>query len=57
MCAYMRAERGRAALIYQHSTTDRQRTLANAVADRTRFELGAEHVRGTGVARADREAE
>jgi integrase len=47
----------RAALIYQHSTTDRQRTLANAVADRTRFELGAEHVRGTGVARADREAE
>jgi hypothetical protein len=47
----------RAALIYRHSTTDRQRTLANAVADRTRFELGAEHVRGAGVARADGEAE
>ena len=46
----------RAALIYQHSMTDRQRTLANAVADR-RFELGAEHVRGTGIARADGEAE
>ena len=32
----------RAALIYLHSTNDRQRTLAHAVADRTRSELGAE---------------
>jgi len=47
----------RAALIYLHSTNDRQRTLANAVADRTRSELGAERARGTGVARTDREAE
>jgi hypothetical protein len=47
----------RAALIYQHSTTGRQRMLANAVAHRTRFELDAEHVRGTGAARADRQAE
>jgi integrase len=46
----------RAALVYLHSTNDRQRMLANAVADRTRSELGTEHVRGTGVARADKEA-
>ena len=40
----------RAALIYLHSTSDRQRTLADAVADRARTELG-EHSRGTSVAR------
>jgi integrase len=47
----------RAALVYLHSTDDRQRTLANAVAARTRSELGAAEVRGTCVARSDREAE
>jgi integrase len=31
----------RAALIYLHSTSDRQRTLADAVADRARTELDA----------------
>jgi integrase len=46
----------RAALVYLHSTDDRQRTLANAVADRTRSELGTEQVRGTGVARSDAKA-
>jgi hypothetical protein len=30
----------RAALIYLHSTSDRQRTLADAVTDRAREELG-----------------
>jgi integrase len=47
----------RAALIYLHSTNDRQRTLANAVADRTRAELSETDGRGTGVARTDIEAE
>ncbi len=46
----------RAALIYLHSTSERQRTLADAVADRARAELGETHGRGTGVARTDREA-
>ncbi|MGO8883128.1 MAG: tyrosine-type recombinase/integrase [Streptosporangiaceae bacterium] len=44
----------RAALIYLHSTNDRQRTLADAVADRARTEL-EEHSRGTGVARTGTE--
>jgi integrase len=43
----------RAALIYLHSTSDRQRTLADAVADRTRSELGTPPC-GTSVARKDR---
>jgi integrase len=47
----------RAALIYLHSTDDRQHVLADAVADRTRSELGETNLRGTGVARADNEAE
>jgi hypothetical protein len=37
----------RAALIYLHSTSDRQRTLADAVADRARPELGEASPRGT----------
>jgi integrase len=41
----------RAALIYLHSTSDRQRTLADAVADRAREELGEVNPRGTSVAR------
>jgi integrase len=41
----------RAALIYLHSTSDRQRTLADAVADRARAELGEASPRGTSVAR------
>ena len=40
----------RAALIYLHSTSDRQRTLADAVADRARAELDAPSC-GTSVAR------
>ena len=40
----------RAALIYLHSTSDRQRTLADAVADRARTELDASSC-GTSVAR------
>jgi Phage integrase family len=40
----------RAALIYLHSTSDRQRTLADAVADRARVELDAPSC-GTRVAR------
>jgi len=43
----------RAALIYLHSTRDRQRTLADAVADRARQELGETNPRGTSVARTD----
>jgi integrase len=41
----------RAALIYLHSTSDRQRTLADAVADRAREELGEPKPCGTSVAR------
>ncbi len=41
----------RAALIYLHSTDDRQRALALAVADRARSELDAANSRGTSVAR------
>jgi integrase len=41
----------RAALIYLHSTSDRQRTLADAVADRAREELGEANPCGTHVAR------
>jgi integrase len=41
----------RAALIYLHSTSDRQRTLADAVADRAREELGETSPCGTSVAR------
>jgi hypothetical protein len=37
-------------LIYLHSTSDRQRTLAAAVADRAREELGGTNPRGTSVA-------
>jgi integrase len=44
----------RAALIYLHSTDDRQRTLAAAVADRARAELGEVNSRGTSVARTAR---
>jgi hypothetical protein len=40
----------RAALIYLHSTDDRQRTLAEAVSERARRELAGEP-RGTPVAR------
>jgi hypothetical protein len=40
----------RAALIYLHSTPDRQRALANAVAARTRQDL-TRTSRGTSVAR------
>ena len=47
----------RAALIYLHSTNDRQRTLADAIAERTRSELGKMPDRGTGVARTDAEGE
>jgi integrase len=41
----------RAALIYLHSTDDRQRALADAVADRTRAELNRAKTCGTHVAR------
>jgi len=41
----------RAALIYLHSTSDLQRTLADAVADRAREELGEPNPCGTSVAR------
>lgn len=41
----------RAALIYLHSTSDRQRTLADAVAERARAELGSTSLCGTSVAR------
>ena len=41
----------RAALIYLHSPSDRQRTLADAAADRAREELGETNPRGTSVAR------
>jgi integrase len=41
----------RAALIYLHSTSDRQQTLANAVADRAREELDEANPCGTSVAR------
>jgi hypothetical protein len=47
----------RAALIYLHSTNDRQRTLADARAERTRSELGKMRDCGTGVARPVAEAE
>ena len=40
----------RAALIYLHSTPDRQRALAEAIADRTRQEVTGK-IRGTNVAR------
>jgi integrase len=41
----------RAALIYLHSTSDRQRTLADAMGDRAREELGEPNPCGTSVAR------
>jgi integrase len=47
----------RAALIYLHSTNDRQRTLADLIAERTRSELDRMQGCGTGVARQDAEAE
>jgi hypothetical protein len=47
----------RAALIYLHSTNDRQRELAEAVAARARSELGQSESRGTYVARPDSEAD
>ena len=41
----------RAALIYLHSTDDRQRALAAAVAERASAELQETNTRGTDVAR------
>ncbi len=43
----------RAALVYLHSTNDRQRELAEAVAAQARSELGRSGSRGTYVARPD----
>jgi hypothetical protein len=47
----------RAALVYLHSTNDRQRELAKAVAIRTESELGQSDSRGTGVARPGSETD
>jgi integrase len=47
----------RAALVYLHSTNERQRELAEAVAARARTELGLSTSRGTYVARPAHEAD
>jgi len=47
----------RAALVYLHSTNERQRELAEAVAARARTELGLSASRGTYVARPAHEAD